>query len=153
MQVWTMEVIREGDEYPLQLLVADVPPRMSLKEAGEDLYRDHATQLTSIDALLIRRRDWNSISFEDAKPLRQRANRVPLHSLYGERFEHRLSPNLNPQMHSPITQQVSAGQILHSIREAELRRLLHVSGALFRPQGGYIYRVPSGKYTLSLIHI
>lgn len=150
MQVWTVEV--ESDDRPLHLVVADIPANTSAVAAGEILYGEHGGELSMAQALIVRVATWNDLSDELTRPIRQRAPHLPLHVLYADRYTHHLSRNWNPNVPATIADH-RAGDVIAAIREAELRRLLTETNALFRSQGGYNYRVPSGNYTRMFLRV
>lgn len=165
---------------PLDVLVADIPAGLSLREVLDALHVADPAMLSSIDAVIVRPPVGYPITPSEIDELYrcptadlaarlgllgsspkefesnfERLSGDPVHLLYSEKFKHALSLNINPEaLKSPIDELGDdRASLLQAIQEREMDMLVEAGGAELPKVDGTRYKVPSGRLVGTFLRV
>jgi hypothetical protein len=135
----------------------DKPDFLDFDQFFSEVYQAHGGLLDTIDLAVVRLpvdQQWPAPT--DSLPREEAFTRMPRVGIYllsTNNYEHRLSANIAPGSERIALSETDRGILVASLREVELRRLAHETGAIFPADENLWYKTPSGAFTRLFIRV
>jgi len=155
--MFALEDTFELSDRSIRVLFVDRPKTWSHGQLANELYDDHRPTLLQADYVVVREPVDSQATAAEIKTLPWTAllERIPncgLLVLYSNRFQHRISKNLNPKAGEDLSPQ-QKGELLARLQQREIRHFVESSNALLRVTHPWILRLPSNKYGQEFLRV
>lgn len=141
-----------------QVCLADCQDHLTYERLADLLYTESPRQLEQTDLLIVRPSvdtslSENSFDLSEFAPLTKRAPHASLHVLFSEKFEIRLSSNLNPLIQDKLASGELKDDCLRWLQDKELYTFIKRSSAVFQAHTKFVYRAPSKRYVNMFLRV